>query len=91
MRSTSGRAWAVEEADERAHLAPYQVNEELGRRQVWRAQSSCIAFAARKETTDGVMESKQSHVFQQSRTHARAECDYGLLLGRRGQSADPGD
>ena len=65
-----------EEADERARIfAPYQVNEELmaatGKEST--IFLHCLPAERGKETTDGVMESKQSHVFQQSENRMHAQ------------------
>ena len=65
-----------EEADERARIfAPYQVNEEL---MAATGKDStiflhCLPAERGKETTDGVMESPNSHIFQQAENRMHAQ------------------
>jgi len=65
-----------EEADERARIfAPYQVNEALmaasGKPETLFLH--CLPAERGKETTDGVMESAQSHVFRQAENRMHAQ------------------
>ena len=65
-----------EEAEERARIfAPYQVNEELmaatGKEST--VFLHCLPAERGKETTDGVMESPQSYIFQQSENRMHAQ------------------
>jgi len=65
-----------EEADERARIfAPYQVNEELmaatGKEST--IFLHCLPAERGKETTDGVLESSQSHIFQQAENRMHAQ------------------
>jgi len=65
-----------EEADERARIfAPYQVNEAL--MAATGKESSiflhCLPAERGKETTDGVLESSQSHVFRQAENRMHAQ------------------
>ena len=65
-----------QEADERARIfAPYQVNEAL---MAATGKSSsiflhCLPAERGKETTDGVMESKNSYIFQQAENRMHAQ------------------
>ena len=65
-----------EEADERARIfAPYQVNEEL---MACSGKAStiflhCLPAERGKETTDGVLESAQSHIFRQAENRMHAQ------------------
>ena len=64
------------EAEERARVfAPYQVNEQL---MAATGKSStiflhCLPAERGKETTDGVMESKNSYIFQQAENRMHAQ------------------
>ena len=64
------------EAEERARIfKPYQVNEEL---MAATGKSSsiflhCLPAERGKETTDGVMESPNSHIFQQAENRMHAQ------------------
>jgi ornithine carbamoyltransferase len=65
-----------EEAEERARVfAPYQVNEKLmaatGKEKT--VFLHCLPAERGKETTDGVMESPQSYIFQQSENRMHAQ------------------
>jgi len=65
-----------EEADARAKIfAPFQVNEAL-MAATGKAETlflHCLPAERGKETTDGVMESSQSHVFQQAENRMHAQ------------------
>ena len=65
-----------EEAEERARIfAPYQVNEDLmaatGKPDT--VFLHCLPAERGKETTDGVLESPQSHIFQQAENRMHAQ------------------
>ena len=65
-----------EEADERARVfAPYQVNEALmaATGKPGTIFLHCLPAERGKETTDGVLESAQSYVFQQAENRMHAQ------------------
>jgi ornithine carbamoyltransferase len=65
-----------EEADERARIfAPYQVNEDLMAKTGKESTMflHCLPAERGKETTDGVLESSQSHVFRQAENRMHAQ------------------